>query len=111
MIGSPCSPRGSQESSPAPQFESISSLVLSLLYGLLSHLYVITEKTIALTIPTFVGKMMSLLFNMLYRFVSIHSDFGTREMKSVISSTVPPSVCHERMGLDAMILVFVNVEL
>ena len=33
MVGSPCSPRDSQESSPAPQFESINSLALSLLYG------------------------------------------------------------------------------
>ena len=57
----------------------------------LSYPYMTTGKTIALTRWTFVGKMMSLLFNMLYRFVSIHSDFGTREMKSVISSTVPPS--------------------
>ena len=33
LIGSPCSPRDSQETSPAPQFKSISSSVLSLLYG------------------------------------------------------------------------------
>ena len=52
---------------------------------------------------------MPLLFNTLYRFVSIHSDFGTQETKSVISSTVPPSVCHKLMGLDAMILVFLTL--
>ena len=34
LVGSPCSPRDSQESSPTPQFKSISSLVLSFLYGL-----------------------------------------------------------------------------
>ena len=62
-------PRNSQEYFPLPQFESISSLVLSLLYSQLSHLYVTTGKTIALTIQTFVGKMMSLLFNTLSRFV------------------------------------------
>ena len=43
-------PRGSQESSPAPQFKSVNSSVLSLLSGPLSHLYMTTGKTIALTI-------------------------------------------------------------
>ena len=55
-----CNPRDSQESSPASQFESISSLVLSLLYGPIltcAHDY---WKTTALTIWTFVGKVMSL---------------------------------------------------
>ena len=63
----------------------------------LSHLYMTTWKTIALTRRTFVSKVMSLLFNMLSRLV-----------------TVSPSICHEVMGLgtwdiaswDAMILVF-----
>ena len=68
--------RDSQESSSTPQFESISSLVLRLLYG--STLTSIHDywknhsfdgKTIALTIWTFVGKVMSLLFNMLSRSV------------------------------------------
>ena len=57
-----CCPRDSQESSPAPQFESINSLACSLLYGpaLTSiHDY---WKTIPLTMWTFVGKVMSLLF-------------------------------------------------
>ena len=57
-----CCPRDSQESFPAPQFESISSLACSLLYGpaLTSiHDY---WKTIPLTMWTFVGKVMSLLF-------------------------------------------------
>ena len=53
----------------APQFESISSLAPSLLTVQLSHLYITTEKTISLTIWTFVSKVMSLLFNMLSRFV------------------------------------------
>ena len=63
------SSRDSQESSPTPQFESINSLVLSFFYSptLTSiHDY---GKTIALTRWTFVGKIMSLLFNMLSRFV------------------------------------------
>ena len=47
---------------PEPQFKSISSLVLSLLMVQLSHLYMTTGKTIALTKWTFVGKVVSLLF-------------------------------------------------
>ena len=60
-----CCPSDSQESFPTPQFKSISSSVLSLLYGQLSHPYMTTGKTIALTRQNFVGKVMSLLFNML----------------------------------------------
>ena len=82
-----------------------------------------TGKTIALTIWTFVGKVMSLLFNTLSRFViaflprSKHLLISWlqppstvilehKKIKSVIVSIVSPSVCHEVMGLDAMILVF-----
>ena len=54
-----------QESSPTLQFKSINSLVLSFLYSS----YMTTGKTIALTRWTFVGKVMSLLFNMLSRLV------------------------------------------
>ena len=61
------SPWDSQESSPAPQFESINSSVLSLLYG--PARTSIHGKTKALTISTSVGKVTSLLFNMLSRFV------------------------------------------
>ena len=61
-------PRDSQESSPAPQFKSINFLVLRFLVVQLLHLYVASGKTIALTIWTFVGQVMSLLFNMLSRF-------------------------------------------
>ena len=56
--------QGTLESSPAPQFESISSLVLSLLYDP-TLTFMTTGKTIVLTIQTFVGKMMWLLFNSL----------------------------------------------
>ena len=69
LVWSPCSPRDSQESSPTPQFKSISSLALSFLYVLLSHPYMTMGKTVALTRWTFVGKVMSLLFNMLSRLV------------------------------------------
>ena len=88
----------------------------------LSHPYVTTGKTIAVTRWTFVGKMMSLLFNMLSRFVIIflprskclliswrHSPSALilepPKIKSVAVSIVSPSICHEVMGLDAMILV------
>ena len=57
--------KGLSKSSPAPQFKSINSLALSLLYGPALTLYVTTGKTIG----TFVGKVMSLLFNTLSRFV------------------------------------------
>jgi len=81
-------------------------------------------KTIALTRRTFVGKVMSLLFNMLSTFVIdflpkrkdlliswLKSLFAVilepKIIKSVTDSTSsPPSICHEVMGLDAMILVF-----
>ena len=89
----------------------------------LSHPYITTGKTIALTRQTFVGKVMSLLFNMLSRLVitflprSKHlliswlqsPSAGVLEppkIKSVTVSTVSPSICHEIMGMDAMILVF-----
>ena len=60
-----------QESSSAPQFESINSSALSLLYGstLTSNSYMITGKTIALTIWAAVSKVIRLLFNMLSGFV------------------------------------------
>ena len=69
LVWSPCCPRDSQESSPAPQFKSINSSLLSSLYGptLTSvHDY---WKTRALTMQTCVREVMSLLFNMLSRFV------------------------------------------
>ena len=69
LVWSPCSPRDSQESFPAPQFESINSLALSLLYGTPLTPYTTIGKTIALTVWTFVSKVMSLFFNILSRFV------------------------------------------
>ena len=88
-----------------------------------SHPYMTTGKIIALTRQTFVGKVMSLLFNMLSRsfitflprrkrlFISwLQSPFAVilepPKIKSDSVSTVSPSMCHEVMGLDAMILVF-----
>ena len=89
----------------------------------LSHPYMTTGKTIALTRQTFVGKIMSLIFNMLSRLViaflprSKHLLISRLQspsavileppkIKSLTVSIVSPSVCHEVMGPDAMILVF-----
>ena len=89
----------------------------------LSYPYMTTGKTIALTRWIFVSKVISLLFNMLSRWVitflprskhlnfmaavTICSDFGApQNIKSLTVSTVSPSICHEVMGPDAMILVF-----
>ena len=62
LVGSPCSSRDSQESSPTPQFKSINYLALSLLHSpTLTSIHDYWE-TIALTIWTFVGKVMSPLY-------------------------------------------------
>ena len=89
----------------------------------LSHSYVTTGKTIALTRQTCVGKVMSLLFNMLSRLVITFLPrskrvliswlkspsaviLEPRKIKFLIVSIVSPSICHEVMGSDAMILAF-----
>ena len=61
--------QGTQESSPTPQFKSINSSHLAFFILQLSHPYMTTGKTIALTRWTFVGKIMSLRLNMLSRLV------------------------------------------
>ena len=92
-----------------------------------SHPYITTGKTRALTRWTFVVKVMSLLFNMLSRFVIAFPPrskglliswlqspsaviLEPKKIKSVTVSIVSPFICHEVMGPDAMILVFFNVE-
>ena len=89
----------------------------------LSHLYMTTGKTIALTIQTLVGKVMSLLFNMLSRLVVafllrskwlliswLQSPSAVilepQKIKSVTVSIVFLSMCHKVMGPDAMIFIF-----
>ena len=86
-------------------------------------MYMTTGKIIALTIWTFVGKVMSLVFNMLSRLVITFLPrskclsilwlqspsaviWEPRKIKSDTLFTVSPSVSHEVMGPDAMILVF-----
>ena len=94
-----------------------------------SHIdtWMTTGKTIALTRWTFVSKVMSLLLNTLPRLViafltrSKHLLISwlqslsavilePKKIKSVTVSTFPPSICHEVMGRDAMILGFLNTE-
>ena len=89
----------------------------------ISHPYMTTGKTIALTRQVFVGKVMSLLFNMLSRLVitflprSKHLLISwlqspttvilePENIKSLTISTVSPSICHEVIGPDAMIFIF-----
>ena len=98
----------------------------------LSHPYMTNGKTIALTMWTSVHEVMSLLFNMLSRFViaflprsryllisqlQLPSELTSesKKIKSVTVSIVSPSICHKVIGLDAMIffpldLHFFNVE-
>ena len=89
----------------------------------LSHPYMTTGKTIALTRRTLVGKVMSLLFSILSRLIITFLPRSKRlliswlqspsavilepkKIKSFAISIVSPSICHEGMGPDAMILIF-----
>ena len=119
----------SQESSPTPQFKSINSLVLSFLYSpTLTSIHDHWKNHSALTRRTLVGKVMLLLLNMLCRLVItflprskclliswLQSPSAVilepPKIKSDTVSTVSPSISHEVMGPDAMIFVFLNVEL
>ena len=77
-----------QESSPAPQFKSIHSSVLSLLHG--PSIHNDWKKTIALTIRTFVGKVMSLLFNTLSRFLPKSKHLLISWLKSLSTVILEP---------------------
>ena len=88
----------------------------------LSDPYMTAGKIIALTICTFVSKVMSLLFDTLSGFViaflprskhfyfmasvTVHSDFETQENKIFDYFYFPPSICNEVMGLNVMIFAF-----
>ena len=95
----------------------------------LSHLYMTTGKTIALTIRTFVSKVMSLLFNRLTRLVItflprrqclliswLQSPSAVilepKKIKSATTSAFPPSICHEVIsdGTGCHDLCFLNVD-
>ena len=89
----------------------------------LSYSYMTIGKTTALTRQTFVGKAMSLVFNMLDRLVIVFLPrskclliswlqlpsaviLEPKKIKSLTVFIVSPSICHEVMGPDAMIFVF-----
>ena len=112
------SPWGRKSQTQLSDFHSLSLLYAPALTS--THDY---WKTTALTRWTFVGKVMSLLFNMLFRLVitflprskhlliswlqsSLAVIFEPKKRKSVTTSTFSPSICHEVMGPDAKILVF-----
>ena len=122
MVWSPCCPRDSQKSCPAPQFESIISLPLSFLYGptftsiddyWINHSFDCVDLC---------DEVMSPILNTLSRFViaflprskcllipwlqSPSKWFWSPRRQSVTISIVSPPICHEVMGSDAMILVF-----
>jgi len=121
LVGSPCSPRDSQESSPTPQFKSINSSVLSLLHSPTLTSIHDHKNTIALIRQTFVGKVMSLLLNMLSRLVITFLPRSESlliswlqspsavileppKIKSDTVSTVSPSISHKRLQIAKTIL-------
>ena len=112
-------PRDSQESSPKASILQRSAFFMLQL----SHPYMTNGKTIALTIWTFVSKVMFLLFNVLCGFVTAFLPMSKhlliswlqspstvilepKKIKSVNVSIFSPFICHRVMGLDAMILIF-----
>ena len=123
LVGSPCSPRDSQESSPTPQFKSINSFALSFLHSpTLTSIHDYWKNHSLDYRRIFVGKVMSLLFNMLSRLVITFLPrnkclliswlqspsaviLESKKIKSDTVSTVSPSISHEVMGPDAMIFV------
>ena len=123
LVWSPCSPRDSQESSPAHTSKA-SILQCSTFFMVhLSHWHMTTGKTITLIRWTFVGKVMSLLFSMLSRFIITFLPkskclliswlkspsaviLKPKKIKSLTVFIVSSCICHKVMGLDAMILVF-----
>ena len=124
LVGSLCSPRDSQDL--LQHHSSKASILCSAFFMVqLSHPYLTTGKTIALTRQNFVGKIANLLFNMLFR---LFINFLPRSKHVLISWLQSPSAvilkppipankvchcfhcfpiyCHEVMGPDAMILLF-----
>ena len=114
-------------SSPAPQFKSIYIWCSAFFIVLLSHLYMTAGETTTFFIWTFVGKVMSLLFNILSRLVMTFLQRSKRlfiswlqspssvilEPQKIKSATVSPSICHEVIyeGTICHDLSFLNVEL
>ena len=109
------------------RFENVNSSALSLLYGPTLTSYITTGKPVALTIRSFVGKVMSLLFNMLSRsviaFLPRRKHFliswlqspsavilELKKIKSVTVSIVSSLICHLFDGTGCHDLSFLNVE-
>ena len=120
--GSPCSPRDSQESSPA-QFQSISSLAVTLPYGLILksvHDYwknhssdcmdlcwqsnVSVSNLLSRFVIAFLPRSKGLLI--LWLQSPSTAILEPKKIKFVTVSTFSPSICHEMIGLDGMIFVF-----
>ena len=91
-LGSPCCPTDSQESSLAPQFESISSSALCLFMVQLSHLYMTMGKTIALTIWIFVVTLISLLLNTQPRLATALLPSSNRLLPNILLTQVHLSI-------------------
>ena len=123
LVGSPCSPRDSQESSPAPQLKASALWCSAFFMVQLSPLYMTTGKTMALTIWIFFANIIPPLFNILcslviaslprstHLLISWQHSLSTvilepKKIKSVTTSTFPLSICHEVMGPDARSQVF-----
>ena len=123
MVGSLRSPRDSQESSPTPQLKRINSLALSFLHSPTLTSIHDHWKNHSLDRWTFVGKVISLLFNMLSRLIIAFLPrrkhlliswlqspspviLEPKKVKSVIISIVSPSICH---GIRCHDLSFLNV--
>ena len=123
MVSSACSPRTLQ--SLLQHHNSKASILQHAVFFMvqLSHLYMTTGKIITLIRWTFVSKVMFLVFNMLSKFViaflprSKHLLLSWLQLPSAVIlelkkikfatvSTFSPSVCHEAVGLDVIVLVF-----
>ena len=120
------SPRDSQESSPAPQFERNNSLALRLLYGaaltsmhdyLKDHSLDCTDIYLwydVFALNTLSGFVIPFLPRRNHLISWLQSPSAVilepKKRKSITASTSFPSICLELMGLDALILIFFNVE-
>ena len=118
LVGSPCSPRDSQKSSPTPQFKSINSLALSFLYSptltfihdhwknhsLCRQSNVSVFNMLSRLVITFLPRSKCLLISWLQSPSAVILE--PPKIKSDTVFTVFPSICYEVMRLDAMILVF-----
>ena len=123
LVWSPCSPRDSQESPPEAQFKGINSLTLCLLYGpvlttLSDHWEDHSLDYTDLCRQSNVSAFQHIVLDCHHipdrkqspsdfmGAVTIHDNFRPKKRKSVITSTISPSICHQVKLLNAMILVF-----